>query len=98
MRSRHSTSKTVCPSSSSGTVTTPDMTAALLSQHYDPSLNYPAPLSRQNRQPRRSEAEPHWIRTPDNGGSARVIHRLCSPVGRRPASPAKEPNQEPTQA
>jgi hypothetical protein len=37
------------------------MTTALLSQHYDLSLNQAAPMSRQNRQPRRSEAEPRWI-------------------------------------
>src|SRR5262250_1490052 len=32
------------------------------------------------------------------GGSAPVIHSLCCPAGGRPALPAKEPNQEPTQA
>jgi hypothetical protein len=32
------------------------------------------------------------------GGSARVIHSFCCPVGGRPASPGKEPNKEPTQA
>src|SRR5262245_30503195 len=37
------------------------MATALLSHHYDSSLNDAAPLSRQNRQPRRSEAEPRWI-------------------------------------
>src|SRR6266567_948608 len=37
------------------------MTTALLSHRYDPSLNHAAPLSRQNHQPRRSEAEPRWI-------------------------------------
>jgi S-adenosyl methyltransferase len=36
------------------------MTTALLSHHYDPSLNHAAPMSRQNGQPRRSEAEPRW--------------------------------------
>jgi hypothetical protein len=42
-------------------VTTPDMTTALLSHRYDPSLNHAAPLNRQNRQPWRSEAEPRWL-------------------------------------
>jgi hypothetical protein len=37
------------------------MTTALLSHRYDPSLNQAAPPSRQNCQPRRSEAEPLWI-------------------------------------
>jgi hypothetical protein len=37
------------------------MTTTLLSHQYDPSLNHAAPLSRQNCQPRRSEAEPRWI-------------------------------------
>src|SRR5690349_17535452 len=75
MRSRHSTSRTVWPSSSSGTVTTPDMTTALLSHHYDPSLNHAAPLSRQNCQPRRSEAEPRWLLRPEKGPGLRLVGR-----------------------
>jgi glyoxylase-like metal-dependent hydrolase (beta-lactamase superfamily II) len=53
------------------------MTTALPSHHYGPSLNLPAPLSRQNRQPRRSEAEPRWVVLThfhaDHAGSAAEI-------------------------
>src|SRR5437660_8811087 len=38
------------------------MTTALLSHRYDPSLNHAAPLSRQNRKPWRSEAQPRWTK------------------------------------
>ena len=44
----------------------PHMTTALLSHHYDPSLNHAAPLSSQHRQPRRSEAEPRWLLRPES--------------------------------
>ena len=44
------------------------MTTALLSHRYDPSLNHAAPLSRQNRQPWRSEAEPRWLLRPEKVG------------------------------
>src|SRR5690349_6977647 len=61
MRSRHSMSRAVCPSSSSGTVTIRDMMTILGNPQYSPRMNPPAPPRRQNRQPRRSEAEPRWM-------------------------------------
>src|SRR5437016_2930645 len=61
MRSRHSMSRAVCPSSSSGTVTIRDMMTILGNPQYGPRMNPPAPPRRQNRQPRRSEAEPRWV-------------------------------------
>src|SRR6266699_2645601 len=48
------------------------MTTALLSRQYRPSLNQAAPVSRQNDQPRRSEAEPRWV---VGAGSARRVAR-----------------------
>src|SRR5258708_15622650 len=38
-----------------------------------PSLNLPAPVSRQNSQPRRSEAEPRWLLRPEKLGWWSVI-------------------------
>src|SRR5258706_3799941 len=43
-----------------------------------PSLNLPAPLSRQTSQPRRSEAEPRWLLRPEKVGGLR-----SGPIRRR---------------
>jgi hypothetical protein len=47
-------------------VTTPDMATASSKHRYDPRISLPAPLCRQNFQPRRSEAEPRWTAASDS--------------------------------